>query len=279
MESSLDYPFAFFDYYLKKPIYTDWKNYSSGIIQNVFDTPLDEIDNEKKILKVFNASTNDFDLYSFENHLKVKFDEEVQKSKHFIELGFQKIYSNKDEIGAYAEFLKIKIQALQNLKAFKDFQFLTSIINEFTDLVNLYSKKRSTYNSFYSFNLLVEDGEVQKNKIDSLFNLLTESPPLISCTKNEFRIAFTSKRVTARIKWLYIGKNKQISKVSLFYFVEQLIDKSFLSKNIISDLNKYVYNVFSDSNGLSLRNLKQSKATLFNNQPQKNRIDSIISQL
>lgn len=41
MSSTLNSPFAYFDYYLEKAIFIAWKNYSSGIIENVFHSPYD----------------------------------------------------------------------------------------------------------------------------------------------------------------------------------------------------------------------------------------------
>lgn len=279
MESTLENPVAFFDYYLKKAIYKDWNNYSSGIVKNVFNSPFDEIDKQQKILKVYNSDTNEYVLYSFENHLKVIITDEIQKSKHFIELGFQHRFSNTNEINGYAEFLKIKIQELAKLQAFVDFNFMNSIIEEIEALIHQYSLDKSVGHTFYSFNLLVNEGEDQNIKIDALFGLLSDSPPIIKSTKADFQKAFSGKEIANKIHWLVEGKNKLTSKVSLFYFIDELIRNKLISNNVRSDLNKYIQSIFCDSKGDDLRNLKQSKSTYSKNPSSKDRLDSIISNL
>ena len=84
MRSTLNSPLAYFDYFLEKAIFLEWKNYSSGIIENVFHSPYDELDNIKKLLKVYNVDNNTYDLYSFERHINVT-DIQLQYENLFTE--------------------------------------------------------------------------------------------------------------------------------------------------------------------------------------------------
>ncbi len=52
MRSSLNTPLAYLDFYLEKAKFIECKNYSSGIIKNIFQSPYDELDN-----KLFNNGT------------------------------------------------------------------------------------------------------------------------------------------------------------------------------------------------------------------------------
>lgn len=282
MKSTIDNPLAYFDNYLDKAIALEWNNYSNGIIENLFHSPYDELDNINKTLKVYNVETDNYNLYFFERHIEFKINEEIQKSKQFIELGFQKRFSNRNEVKAYAEFLRIKVQTLLNLKAFLDFPFLISKFNGIIKLINNYSKENViNSNNVMSFNLVIKDNENQKDKINTLYRLLIENPPLINSTKSEFLKAFSGKELVKGIYWLVVGKSKMTSKVALFYFIEQLMNNHLLEVKIMNDLNKHVLYTFRDCDGNKFKNLKQSKSISIYSKKTSNkeRIDFIISQL
>lgn len=80
---------------------------------------------------------------------------------------------------------------------------------------------------------------------------------MINCTKDDFLNAFSGNEIIHGIEWLVIAKNKKVSKHSLFYFINELINKSHLSKRILNDLSKYVKYTFRDNKGKELENLKQ----------------------
>ena len=281
MKSTVEHPFAFFDTYFEKEIHNDLKEFYQNITEELYFNHVDNIDRVKHTIKVLNLYhqdeiKSDYITFSFEGAIKSKLTSEIKHSKNFIEQGFEKRFSDKKEVKAYANFLRIKLNFLSENKVFNEFSFLTTYFEEFYILINRYSKETKSYQFIPSFKLLADN---PKEKINTLFGLLTEIPSMINCTEEEFEKAFTGQEVEQGIHWLVIGKSKQISKVSLFYLVEKLIEHEFISSSILVDLSKYVKYVFRDSKGDELKNLKQSKATYSKNVTAKARIDGIISSL
>jgi len=284
MESTLEHPLAFFDWYLNKEIQNELKDFYRTIIEEMYFDNIKEIDKETHTIKVNNVHhkdeiDSDFLTWTFEGSIRIKLNKEINHSLKLIESGFLNRYIKSNEVKAYAEFLRTKINMLLSQEAFQKFPFLQTYFDKIINTINNYSIKPTINHFVYSFNLLVESSSEQTIKIVKLYDLLTISPSLINCTKEEFINAFTGLEVQDGIHWLVKGKSKLTSKGSLFYFVYELINSNHLSRNLINDLNKHVKYVFRDSDGNELKNLKQSKATISNNPSQKDRIDSIISSL
>lgn len=80
-----------------------------------------------------------------------------------------------------------------------------------------------------------------------------------------FKVAFSGYEniIPLKIKWIAKGKNKLISKTSLFYFIELLVSNSFLLTSERGDtgiLYNNLQNIFVDADGNNLKNLKQSNS-------------------
>ncbi|MBU2949702.1 hypothetical protein KO493_03210 [Tamlana agarivorans] len=286
MKSTTENPLAFIEWYLTKQIYVDLDDFHSQKTNFLVQDGLIKIeknDIENHIIYFKNIAgvdgLEDNFQNNFKNILKRTLDPEVEQSLFFVESGFQKIFSVKKEVKAYAELIRIKIRYIESLSAVKKFYFISDYLTKIKDTVDRYSTEVKHYNFTPSFVLLAENEKDQQAKIERLFNLLTESPSLIDTSKEEFINAFSGKEVTIGVNWLVIGKNKIVSKISLFYFIEELQKNNHLSNSIIHDLNKYVLYTFRDNHGQELKNLKQSKTTISNIPTQKDRIDTIISSL
>lgn len=285
MRSTAEHPLAFFDWYLEDEISKDLKKFYSDITEELHFNNVDEIDKLNHIVKVLNIHElggvkSEYITFSFEGKIKSKLVKEVKLTKGFIELGFQERFSDKKEVKAYADFLRIKLSSFFNKKIYKEFSFLHSYFEQFNDLVNQYSKQSTNYSYTPSFVLIAESPKEQLTKIKALYELLNEKPSIITCSVEEFINAFTGKEIDEGINWLIRGKNKNhVSKPSLLYFLDKLIDKGALSPNIIYDLYKFIRYVFRDHKGDELKNLKQSREAMSDNPASKDRIDTIISSL
>jgi len=284
MKSTIEHPLAFFDWYLENEINNDLKEFYIHITEELHLNNTDQIDKVNHIIKVLNIHhqeeiNSEYITFSFESSIKSKLKQEVKLTKEFIELGFQKRFSDKKEVKGYADFLRIKLSSFFSNKACKDFPFLTSYFEQLDNLINQYSKQSTTYSYTPSFVFIAESTKEQQSKIKALYKLLTENPSIISCSKKEFTNAFTGNEIDEGINWLITGKNKDISKPSLLYFLDELINKGFLSRNIINDLYKFIRYVFRNHKGNVLKNLKQSREGMSDNPTSKDRIDTIISSL
>lgn len=286
MKSTKENPFAFLEWYFKKQIIIDLKKFYSfddnflvedGLIECINVDKVNHIIEYENIVGVEGLDKTFKD--TFKNHVDKKVLVETAKVVLLIENEFQKKFADKNEVKAYADFLRIKIRHVESFSTLKEFPFLIDYLIEIKDTVNRYSTETKLYGFLPSFKLLAENEGDQQQKIENLFNLLTETPSLIQSSKSEFLKAFSGEEVSEGIHWLVTGKNKGVSKTSLFYFINELINKNHLSRSIINDLNKYVLYTFRDNIGQQLQNLKQSKATVSNNPAQKDRIDTIISSL
>ncbi|MGZ0015753.1 hypothetical protein [Yeosuana sp. AK3] len=284
MKSTIEHPLAFFDRYLQKEIFSDLKDFYKTITEEMCFEHIVNIDKEMHSVKVVNFHNkdeidSDYLLWTFEGSIKIKLEQEISKSVKLIETGFLNRFTEDNEVKAFADFLRLKTKIILQQEACQKFTFLQSYFDKIIIVINGYSSK-PTINIFTpSFNLLSDATTEQTIKIVKLFDLLTSSPSMIDCTKEEFINAFTGNEVVHGVCWLVIGKNKLTSKVSLFYMIEELIKNNYLSRNILIDLSKYIKYVFRDKDGNEFKNLKQSKATYSESVSSKERIDQIISSL
>ena len=286
MKSTAEYPFLFLDNYFENQIQKDLKEFYTNITEELYFNNIEEIDKVRHIIKVPNLHHKEetqanYITFSFEGTIKTKLRTEINITKRFIESEFQKRFADKKETTGYADFLRIKLKQYYTDRNIEEFPFLTKYFDEITSLIDQYSKQVIAAQNEYnlSFNLLADTTEEQLTKVEKLHLLLTETPAVIKCNKTDFINAFTGKEIKEGIYWLITGKNKFTSKISLFYFIEELIKKRYLKSNIITDLSRYIKYVFRDNLGNELKNLKQSKSTYSKNVTQKERIDTIISSL
>ena len=277
MKSTLENPLSFFDYYFDNGINKDVVDYKQTM--EAVDNHISELSSEKTPLEYRYSSEPASYTMSLEEWISSAIKNEVKLSKEFIEQGFEKRFSNKKEVRAYADFLRLKCNELKNRKEYNVYPFLSSILERFLEQINQYSKDSKQYSFTPSFNLIADSTESKKKKIEKLYTLLTETPAIIESTEEEFTKAFNGEEIVVGIYWLVKARNKLTSKTSLFYFIEQLINNDYLSRSIISDLNKYVKYVFRDDLGKEFKNLKQSKSTVSQKVTSQDRIDTIISQL
>lgn len=157
--------------------------------------------------------------------------------------------------------------------------FLKEFQQQFDTLKNF--KDFSTSKNFLranSYNWYGKDQDENLSQIKKLFDLLTKSPPLIDCTKQEFIDAFTNQPVKSGIKWLVTGRSKQISKPSLFYLIDLLVEKELLDFQD-SEYNSKIEYVFRDQFGNTIKNIRQSKSSKTNNPSRADRINEIIDEL
>ena len=268
MKSTLENPLAFFTDYINHGISSDLIKYKQ----------------EKKVVRDYaNAFSGDhvpFDertlpfkesnFFTIDEFIKREIEDEVNISKNFIEQGFEKRFSNNNELQSYSKFLNLKLAQLSEIDVTNQ---LTLILSEFKSFINHYAVSTTKYQFNYSFCLL-------KKNPSNLYNLLTEKPELIKCSKKDFINAFTSQEVRVKIKWLPISKrNKKPNKTSLIYFIDELINKGFLPSYMVHDVYKHIKYVFLDVNGEEFKHLKQSRQNMSENHDFKNRIDSVISSL
>ncbi len=286
MQSTIDFPFNYLEYYLSKTIYEDLSNFYSQYENESFGNRIKKIDKKTHTIEIYKDQYSEnelsFSVTTFETKVNQIIKREVQKTKQFIELGFKNNFNNKVQIDAFASFLKVKIKNITKLKAFNDFAFLKPIFDGFERLIELYSAKEKNlrYNFLYSFNLLPSDNEEQKIKIEKLYNLLIETPSMINSSKKGFFSAFTGKEVNDKIQWIAKSrKSKLTNRTSLLYLLDKLIEKKHLSSGISLDLYKFIRYVFVDENGNELKNLKNTRQNMSDNPDFKDRIENIVSSL
>lgn len=284
MKSTEIHPFLFFDNYFNKEIYSDYNDMLLELTEKLYFDSSDIIEKTNEYVIVNNVYhqediPSDTLTFKFNDFIENKITSEIQISKQLIEKIFLNRMSDGLEIDGLLRFLKIKLESYRNIKAFNDFKLVGEIVKELLEFIKQFKRIEIKHQHLYSFTFLANTPELKNQKLNYLYNKLTEKQPLIFCTKIEFLNAFSGKEIENGIHWLVKGKSKVTSKVSLFYFMEELISHKFISPNIIPDLNKYVQYIFRDCDGNELKNLKQSKSTISQNTTQKDRIDSIISQL
>ncbi|AZI20723.1 hypothetical protein [Chryseobacterium taklimakanense] len=169
--------------------------------------------------------------------------------------------SKEDKYNNLIPFLIDFKERFDKLKNFKDFS-----LNKNNLLVNSYT--------WYG-----NDDEENLLEIKKLFELLSKNPKLIDCSESDFINAFTNKPVESGIKWLVKGRSGHISKPSLFYLIDLLIEKELLEDFNNVEYNSKVEYVFRDNNGEKIKNIRQSKSSRTSNPEMSERIESIIVDL
>lgn len=84
------------------------------------------------------------------------------------------------------------------------------------------------------------------------------------------------------IKWIVKGKNKAVSKPSLFYFIDLLVRNQFIQVKSNSILYDKLKIIFVDHTGSPLKNLRQSNQSNLNrvNKPSEaEKLDQIVSSI
>jgi HPt (histidine-containing phosphotransfer) domain-containing protein len=108
-----------------------------------------------------------------------------------------------------------------------------------------------------TFNWYEED----KKNIRKLFKTLMEKG-IIDSSESDFIECFGNREINdskPKVKWLLTSKNGEVSKASLFYFIELLRQKKLITSPGTNIQNKTIEKLFTDANGKPLKNLKQSK--------------------
>ncbi|MCO6147398.1 hypothetical protein [Flavobacterium sp. NRK1] len=131
----------------------------------------------------------------------------------------------------------------------------------------------------YSFKWDALNPEDALPAIELLYQLLIEEPALIQSSKEDFIAAFTQRKVIDGIKWIVLGKNKISSKVSLFYFINALMEQGFLESKHTTEINKMIEYVFRDNSGKLFKNIRQSKQSFSEKPSQKERLDDILNSI
>ncbi len=282
-------PFKNYEKFLKKDIYVKLKNFYKsfeyeGLHQRVksINKTLHQVEFYKDS---YLSNESDFDTFYFETKIKHILLELTQNTLEQLLVVFQGNYHDQDRIKGLLDFYNIQLKELFNSKVLKEFPFLEKYHKLiFKEIVNYTIPENVEKSSAPKYlNLIVPDDENQKGKIELLYNLLIESPPIIDCSKDDFIKLFSNKECHSGIKWLIMGsRNKaEISKPSLVYFLRTLADIGHIDKSYFSYENSIIINVFRDNlgNKFDSKRLSTSKSNMSKTPSQKERLDNIIAQL
>ncbi|MCT4137687.1 hypothetical protein HZP64_10485 [Elizabethkingia anophelis] len=280
-------------------------------ITNYYDHYITDLNREKgiatAILPLYNTSLDDEKLIedtetivsTFHESLENEINSQVNNSKKEISDEIIKITANGIDPSPYLQLLKLRLNKLQekSFSYYKNYSFVADKIKtlEYFIIENLpntpitldsqgisHPVKHATVHLITNYSSLSFKWDLlnpldTESQLTKLYNLLTETPPLINATKDDFINGFSQREITRGISWMVIAKNKKCSKTSLIYFLQQLIEKSDLADEP-NDFNKKIEYVFRDHNGNLLNNIKQSKSMISANPTQKERLDTIIDR-
>lgn len=250
MRSTAEHPLAFFDWYLEDEISKDLEKFYFDITEKLHFNNVDEIDKLNHIVKVLNIHElggvkSEHITFSFEGKIKSKLVKEVKLTKGFIELGFQERFSDKKEVKAYADFLRIKLSSFFSKKTYKEFSFLHSYFEQLDSLINQYSKQVTNYSStslpFYFDMLFV-------NSIQSVSN------------------SFIGNATLQENGYTYLQEHKYYIKDEMVeddgtmpVFVTDIITREDFLERLMHFENASIYKKIE--NEVSTKQIKQDKAT------------------
>ena len=174
MKSTLENPLAFFTEYFNIGIKRDLIQYD--IEKQEAKEHANFFANENTPSDIKTLPFKESDFFTIEEFIYRQVKKEVTISKNLIEQGFEKRFNSNSEILSYSNFLKLKLKQLSELDNSTD---LNSLIEEFDFFINHFTVSFKKHQFVYSFKLLAKTSTTQKNKISRLYDLLTETPPLI----------------------------------------------------------------------------------------------------
>ncbi|WP_300565486.1 hypothetical protein [Flavobacterium sp.] len=303
MEAINKNPLEYFLNLLEKDKSNELKlSFISGIIENI-GCYADTVDEEKGIITYWDTFYDQATDSCIEGLVTYDFNKDFNSTIH------SEFLKTKKSIDDYVldivlkgnnpkEFINHQISLLKDLfLKTNDFYISKPIVkNAIIALIKFIQEKYLTEKvvniNFNSPNLIDADDYSQYSflwdslnpedtipNLERFYNLLTQSPPLIESTKEDFIKAFTMRKVTNGIKWLVTGHNHKISKSSLFYLIDRLISDEYITNVPSALLNKKIEYLFTDSSGDKLKNIRQSKSNTSGNPAQRERIDSILDSI
>lgn len=301
MKTDTKKPYMFFEDLLQENKIIDLKlNFISNFVEDYRSFEIESIDNEQGIIKFWNSYQDEITLqqiveisvYDFEDYFNALIVENYKTSKKKTDELLFEICVNgntpKIFIASQIEFLnnlRTKAESIYSERPIikKHIKLLIKHLLENrteieVDHITPNLIDREDY-AEYSLNWDSARPEDTIPNISKLFVLLTQSPLLIECSQEEFINAFTKRKIFNGIRWLVKGPNKSISKSSLVYFVRRLIEEEYIENIPESSLNKTIQYVFRDSDGQTLKNIKQTIYAMTDNPTQKDRIELIISRI
>lgn len=249
MRSTEENPLAFFDWYIENEIQKDLKDFYIKITEELYFDNVDKVDNSNHSIKVLNIYQDEvkskYITFSFEGFIKGKLNQKINQTKEFIELGFQKRFSDKKEVKAYADFLSIKLTSLSSNNACEKFTFLHSYFEKLDKLTKQYSKPlandASSPLTFY-FNMLFVDS-IQQVKDSFIGNSTLQK-----------------KGYTYLQEYNYYMKEEMVEDDGKMpIFVNDIIKKEEFLERLLNFENTSIYK--NIENEISVRETKQGKET------------------
>ncbi|MDF0717957.1 hypothetical protein PY092_17470 [Muricauda sp. 334s03] len=142
MESTIDAPLAFFDFFFIDEI--DEYLYQFQIDCSGYKGAYDY----KEMIFTFDHKIqvdhkSPKSTFSYEQYLENLLSKEIVKSKSLIEQNFQKRYSDKIEVRNYSDFLHFKLIRLKDTKAYRTYPFVKNFIVQFQEYIDTFSASKS----------------------------------------------------------------------------------------------------------------------------------------
>jgi hypothetical protein len=282
-------PFTAYKSFLEKDIHSELKYFYNSFKIEELHQRVKSINHTSHIVELYRDSfmSNDvnFDTHYFETTIKHRLLELTQSSLEQLLVIFQQNYHDRIRLNGLIKFYGIQLNEVFNSRRLKQFPFLEKYYSIIDKEISEYSIRGVNIANDIPkcFNLIVSEDEDQKEKIEILYNLLIEYPPIIDCPKEDFIKLFSNIECSSGIKWLVKGsKNKkEISKPSLVNFLRTLSDKGHIDKSYYSYENQMIINVFRDNLGNKFKSasLSTAKSNMGKTTSQKEKLDNIISKL
>ena len=291
--------------YVHREIYKAEKTFYDGEHDDSYQRVF-EVDRTNHVMKVYPSEIYDnqpddyYETWSLEKEIQYMLMSKIENCVSHYEAITLDIHENKI-LRQYKIFYSGQVDKIFNYKVLSDFNFLPKYKNYIKDkiikhtnmLVDVNGKLTDTTTTFdikqqISIQSLFTNFPI--HKIEKLYLLLTQGKPFIAAEETDFINAFSGRGVSMGIKWLVKGSRnkKDISKPTLFYLIEQLMEIGLIKKNQ-DDLKTIVLTLFRDEDGNCFKSgsLDTSISTYKKGQnkpkptitTRKKDIDNIISEL
>lgn len=215
----------------------------------------------------------------FNAWLKLNLGRQLSLSNEILNNSVFKLTADNKNVEQYLSYATAKyVNILETAyRAYSDYPFIINYLETFRKkyLEKFHAINISDFSTRDSFHFDFSNTEDKLESLNLLYTLLTNNPPLIMCSKDEFIRAFSNGKISDGIKI-------KTSVPSILYLIDELTANHFLTNFDGKDYNSKFNYIFRNADGQHIRNLKHLKSqyrTGRNKPRTAERIDEIIKQL
>lgn len=206
--SNFLYPFKEIETYLDKNVYTDLKIFYNQFQNEIFGHRIHSIEQAKNSFLImsdnYNDKENEYDVYTFENHIKYKFAEIIYKVLDLISEGINICFISKQSVFNYLEKVERDFNILSTNKALVEFDFLQYYVNLISIEIKYYKSSEAIVleNGIFTESLFKVKEHIKRTFFLRLFEIAQRNDIIdVDFSQEDFYDVFTASTTEQVLKF------------------------------------------------------------------------------